>query len=59
MATPKKYEIPKQYVDAQLEAMKSFGAAPKNLSAKEYELLIQRIAVTLEQGMKKARAASA
>jgi hypothetical protein len=58
MSDQKKYEIAKQYVDAQLNVMKGFGAAPKSISEKEYQLLIERIAQTIKHEPKKAGAAA-
>ena len=43
----KKTEVAKQYVDKQLETMKKFGSAPKNLSKEQYNALISRIAAVV------------
>jgi len=44
MSEQQKYEIAKQYVDRQMETMKSFDAAPAQLSEEEYKGLIEDVA---------------
>ncbi len=44
MSDDKKLEIAKQYVDKQLETMKQYGSAPKNMSDGEYKALVQEVA---------------
>lgn len=38
------WEAAKKYVDQQLETMKKFGSAPKELSSTDYNSLIKKIA---------------
>ncbi|HEV2500575.1 MAG TPA: hypothetical protein VGY31_13440 [Terriglobia bacterium] len=49
MNSEKRLEIAKEYVDKQLEAMKQSGAAPKDMSAQEYKLLVQEIANAVQK----------
>lgn len=56
MSDEKRYAIAKEYVDEQLDVMKKFDAAPKNISPSEYRSLIERIAQTIKPEAKKARA---
>jgi hypothetical protein len=44
MSKEEKYEIAKQYVDKQIETMKQFNAAPKEMSKEEYKSLIEDVA---------------
>jgi hypothetical protein len=44
MSEEQKFELAKQYVDRQIETMKSFNAAPENLSEEEYKGLIEDVA---------------
>jgi hypothetical protein len=44
MSDQQKYEIAKEYVDRQIETMKSFDAAPAELSEDEYQSLIEDVA---------------
>lgn len=44
MSEEKKYEIAKEYVDRQFEIMRTFDAAPADLSKGEYEGLIEEVA---------------
>jgi hypothetical protein len=48
MSNEQKYEIAKQYVDQQLETMKQFNAAPKEISNEEYRSLIEEVAQTVQ-----------
>jgi hypothetical protein len=48
MSNEQKYEIAKQYVDKQLETMKQFNAAPKEISNEEYRSLIDEVAQTVQ-----------
>ncbi|MGH9563799.1 MAG: hypothetical protein ACRD3S_20280 [Terracidiphilus sp.] len=47
MSEEKKMEIAKQYVDRQLETMRQFDAAPRDISAEEYKVLVEEIAATV------------
>lgn len=44
MSEQQKMAIAKQYVDKQLETMKQYGSAPKDLSAQEYQSLVEEVA---------------
>lgn len=44
MSNEQKIEVAKQYVDKQLETMKKYGSAPKEMSDMEYKSLIQQVA---------------
>jgi hypothetical protein len=45
MSNEQRYEMAKEYVDRQLEAMKQFGSAPREkLSQEEYKALIDEVA---------------
>jgi hypothetical protein len=44
MSEERKFEIAKQYVDKQLDTMKQYGSAPKEMSDQEYQSLIHDIA---------------
>jgi hypothetical protein len=44
MSDEKKYEVAKEYVDRQLDTMKRFDAAPKDMSPVEYKNLISEVA---------------
>lgn len=48
MSEEKRLEIAKQYVDQQLETMRQFGAAPRDISQEEYQSLIQEVADTVQ-----------
>lgn len=48
MSNEQKYEIAKEYVDKQLETMKQFNAAPKEISKEEYHSLIEEVAQTVQ-----------
>ncbi len=41
MSDERKYEIAKEYVDKQLNTMKKYDAAPKDISKAEYESLVR------------------
>jgi hypothetical protein len=56
MSNDEKLAIAKEYVDKQLEVMKSFNAAPKSISPSEYKSLIESVAETISPEPKKARA---
>jgi hypothetical protein len=43
----RRYEIAKEYVDKQLETMKEFGSAPREMSKEEYKALIDDVAETV------------
>jgi hypothetical protein len=43
-----KYEIAKEYVDKQIETMKQYGSAPRDLSKEEYDSLVKEIAQTIK-----------
>jgi hypothetical protein len=47
MSEDRKLEIAKEYVDKQLETMKQYGSAPKDLSEQEYKAMIAQIADVL------------
>jgi DNA-binding TFAR19-related protein (PDSD5 family) len=44
MSDEKRMEIAKEYVDKQLQTMKQYGSAPKQISEQEYKALIQEVA---------------
>ena len=44
MSEDRKKEIAKQYVDRQLQTMKQYGSAPSELSKRDYETLIKKVA---------------
>lgn len=44
MSEQKKMEIAKEYVDKQLQTMKQYGSAPKQISEQEYKALIEEVA---------------
>ena len=44
MSEEKKMEIAKEYVDKQLQTMKQYGSAPKQISEEEYKTLIEEVA---------------
>ena len=44
MSEQAKHEIAKEYVDKQLEIMRSYEAAPSHLSNEEYEGMIEEAA---------------
>jgi hypothetical protein len=44
MSDERRIEIAKQYVDKQLETMKQYGSAPRDMSEQEYKALIQDVA---------------
>jgi hypothetical protein len=48
MSKEQKFEIAKEYVDKQLETMKQFNAAPKEMSQEEYRSLIEEVAQTVQ-----------
>jgi hypothetical protein len=48
MSEEKKYEIAKEYVDKQLDTMKKFDAAPKDISRAEYDSLIKEVVQTIK-----------
>jgi hypothetical protein len=49
MSNEQRYEIAKEYVDKQLEAMKQFGSTQsKTLSREEYKALIEEVAETVK-----------
>jgi hypothetical protein len=48
MSDEKKLEIAKEYVDKQLETMKQYGSAPRNMSEQEYKALIQEVAQNIQ-----------
>ena len=48
MSDEKRYEIAKEYVDKQLNTMKKFDAAPKDISRAEYDSLIKEVAQSIK-----------
>lgn len=44
MSYEQKIEIAKKYVDKQLETMKQYGSAPRDMSEQEYHALVQEVA---------------
>jgi hypothetical protein len=48
MSDERKYEIAKEYVDKQLNTMKKYDAAPKDISKAEYESLVREVAQTIK-----------
>lgn len=44
MSEQERYEAAKQYVDKQLETMREFGSAPREISQEEYKSLIDEVA---------------
>ena len=48
MSDDRKLEIAKQYVDKQLETMKQYGSAPKDMSQEEYKALVEEVAETVQ-----------
>ena len=47
MSNERKLEIAKQYVDKQLETMRQYGSAPKELTKDQYNSLLRRVARTV------------
>lgn len=47
MSDEQRFEIAKEYVDKQLETMKQFGSAPKEISQEEYKSLIDGVATVI------------
>ena len=39
-----KFDIAREYVDKQLETMKRYGSAPKDISEQEYRALVAEVA---------------
>jgi hypothetical protein len=48
MSDERRFEIAKQYVDKQLETMRRYGSAPKQMSDQEYRAMVQQIAETVK-----------
>ena len=48
MSEKQRYEVAKEYVDKQLETMREFGSAPKEISQEEYRSLIEEVAQTVK-----------
>jgi hypothetical protein len=48
MSDEKRYAIAKEYVDKQLDTMKKFDPAPKDISRAEYDSLIKEVAQTIK-----------
>jgi hypothetical protein len=48
MSTEQKLEVAKQYVDKQLETMKKYGSAPRDMSDQEYKSLIEQVAENIK-----------
>jgi hypothetical protein len=48
MSNEQRYEIAKEYVDKQLETMKKYGSAPREMSKEEYKALIDEVADTVQ-----------
>jgi hypothetical protein len=48
MSDEKKIEIAKQYVEKQLETMKRYGSAPKDISEQEYKALVAEVAESVQ-----------
>jgi hypothetical protein len=47
VSNEQRYEIAKEYVDKQLETMKQFGSAPREISKEEYKALVDEVADTV------------
>jgi hypothetical protein len=47
VSNEQRYEIAKEYVDKQLETMRQFGSAPREMSNEEYKALIEDVAETV------------
>jgi hypothetical protein len=47
MSEKEKIQVAKEYVDKQLETMKSHGCAPKTLSQGQYKAMITEVAKTI------------
>jgi hypothetical protein len=47
MSNEQRYELAKEYVDKQLETMRQFGSAPREISQEEYKSLIEEVADTV------------
>jgi hypothetical protein len=48
MSSEQNLEIARQYVDKQLQTMKKYGSAPKEISEEEYRALVEEVAETLD-----------
>ena len=48
MSEERRLEIAKQYVDKQLETMRRYGSAPKEMTEKAYNALLQQVAETVK-----------
>jgi len=48
MSSEQTLEIARQYVDKQLQTMKKYGSAPKEISEEEYRALVEEVAETLD-----------
>ena len=48
MSNEQKMEVAKQYVDKQLETMKKYGSAPRDISDQEYRALVEDVAATMD-----------
>jgi hypothetical protein len=51
VSNEQRYEIAKEYVDKQLETMRQFGSAPREMSDEEYKALIEDVAETVVEGV--------
>lgn len=47
MSEKEKLQLAKQYVDKQLETMKKYGSAPKQLSRTAYDAMVKKVASTV------------
>jgi hypothetical protein len=47
MSNEQTLEVAKQYVDKQLETMKKYGSAPRDISEQEYRALVDDVASTM------------
>jgi hypothetical protein len=48
MSHEENMEVAKQYVDKQLETMKKYGSAPKDITEQERRALVEEVAQTLD-----------
>lgn len=48
MSEERKLEVAKEYVDKQLQTMRQYGSAPKDMSEQEYRAIVLQIAETVK-----------
>ena len=48
MSHEERMEVAEKYVDKQLETMKKYGSAPRDISEQERRALVEEVASTLE-----------